>query len=180
MKINSRIQLVELMKHLGLPMIAAEVGVAEGRLSKQFLEWGVEKLYLVDIWETIPFIIGMGSQPQELHDANYLLMLENIKGHEDKVQILKGFSYKMADKIPDESLGMVYIDGDHTFQGAKADIDYYWPKLVKGGIMAFHDAANPTYGIRDAIFNFTKGGHGMNMLDESEGIENTGCYLIKQ
>lgn len=180
MKISSRVHIVDLMKHLGLPLVAAEVGVAEGRLSKELLNWGIEKLYLIDIWETVPFIVGMGSMEQSKHDANYNSVLEKIRGQEDRVVILKGFSYKMADAIPDESLGMVYIDGDHTYQGARADIDSYWPKLVKGGIMAFHDAANPTYGIRDAIWDFTKGGHGMNMLEEDGNIENIGCYIIKQ
>lgn len=180
MKINSRTQIVELMKHLGLPLVAVEVGVAEGRLSKELLNLGIEKLYLVDIWECVPFIVGMGSMEQKIHDENYNSVLEKIKGQEDKVEILKGFSYKMAAHIPDNSVGLVYVDGDHTYQGARADIDSYWPKLVPGGIMCFHDAANPTYGIRDAIFDFTKGGHGMNMLEEDGNIANIGCYLIKQ
>jgi len=108
MQINSRRQIVDLMKHFDLPLIAAEVGVAEGRLSVELLAWGIEKLYLIDIWEHIPFIVGMGSQSQELHNINYNSMLEKIKGQEEKVIILKGFSYKMANSIPDESLGMVF------------------------------------------------------------------------
>lgn len=179
MKINSRIQLVELMKHFELPLIAAEVGVAEGRLSKDFLTWGIEKIYLIDIWEKVPFIKGCGSFEQEWHDDNYKSVLEKIKGYEEKVIMLKGFSYKMADTIPDESLGLVYIDGDHTYEGARADINSYWPKLVKGGIMAFHDAANPTYGIRDALHDFTKG-VGINMLEENGEIANMGAWIQKE
>ncbi len=178
MKINSRTQIVELMKHFNLPLIAAEVGVAEGRLSKELLDWGIEKLYLIDIWEKVPFIKGCGSFEQSWHDDNYNLVLEKIKGREDKVVILKGFSYKMADKIPDNSVGLVYIDGDHTYEGARADIDSYWSKLVKGGIMAFHDAANPTYGIRDALYDFTKG-VGVNILEENGAIENIGAWIQK-
>lgn len=178
MQINSRVQLVDLMKHLGLPLVAAEVGVAEGRLSKEFLNWGIEKLYLVDIWEKVPFIKGCGSFEQSWHDDNYNQVLERIKGNEDKVVLLKGFSYKMAEHITDESLGLVYVDGDHTYEGARADIDSYWPKLVKGGIMAFHDARNPTYGIQNAIHDFTKG-IGINELVEDGKIENMGAYIIK-
>lgn len=178
MKIESRTKLVELMKHFNLPLIAAEVGVAEGRLSKELLAWGIEKLYLIDIWEKVPFIKGCGSFEQGWHDNNYNLVLEKIKGQEDKVVILKGFSYKMADYVPDNTLGLVYIDGDHTYEGARADIDSYWPKLVSGGIMAFHDAANPTYGIRDALHDFTKG-QGINMLEEDGEIANIGAWIRK-
>jgi hypothetical protein len=179
MKINSRVQIVELMKHLGLPLIAVEVGVAEGRLSSELLNWGIQLLYLVDIWEQIPFIVGMGSQDQSIHDENYKGVLERIKGQEDKVIILKGFSYKMAKAIPDNSVGLVYIDGDHTYQGARADIDSYYPKLVPGGIMCFHDAVNPAYGIRDAMHDFTKG-VGINILQEDGNIANIGAYIIKE
>lgn len=178
MEIKSRTQIVDLMKHLGLPLVAAEIGVAEGRLSKEFLNWGIEKLYLIDIWEKIPFIKGCGSFEQAWHDANYKSVVEKIKGHEGKVTILKGFSYKMADNVPDNSLGMAYIDGDHTYEGARADIDSYWPKLVNGGIMMFHDAANPTYGIRDAMHDFTKG-VGIHMLEEDGDIANIGAWIQK-
>lgn len=178
MQINSRVQIVELMKHFNLPLIAAEVGVAEGRLSKELLNWGIEKLYLIDIWEKVPFIKGCGSFEQNWHDDNYNQVLEKIKGNEDKVVLLKGFSYKMAENIPDESLGLVYIDGDHTYEGARADIDSYWSKLVPGGIMCFHDAANPTYGIQNAIHDFTKG-IGINMLEEDGRIENKGAWIRK-
>lgn len=178
MQINSRVQLVELMRHFGLPLIAAEVGVAEGRLSKEFLNWGIEKLYLIDIWEKVPFIKGCGSFEQSWHDDNYSQVTERIKGNEDKVILLKGFSYKMAEQIPDESLGLVYVDGDHTYEGSRSDIDSYWPKLVPGGIMAFHDARNPTYGIERAIHDFTKG-VGINELIEDGRIENIGVWIRK-
>lgn len=38
---------------------------------------------------------------------------------------------------------LVFIDGDHSYEGVKRDIDNWAPQLVKGGIMAFHDY-NPT------------------------------------
>jgi len=178
MEINSRVQVVELMKHFQLPLVAAEVGVAEGRLSKELLNWGIEKLYLIDIWEKVPFIKGCGSFDQSWHENNYKSVLEAIKGREDDVILLKGFSYKMAEFIPDNSLGMVYIDGDHTYEGARADIDSYWPKLVNGGLMLFHDAVNPTYGIMDAMHNFTKG-IGINLLEEDGNIANKGAWIQK-
>ena len=33
----------------------------------------------------------------------------------------------------------VYIDGDHSYNGAKADYELFWPRLKKGGFMIFHD-----------------------------------------
>lgn len=178
MTITSRIHLVELMKHLNLPLIAVEAGVAEGRLSRNFIEWGIEKLYLIDIWETVPFIKGCGSFEQSWHDSNFESVMKLKNEYPEKVEMLKGFSYKMADKIEDESCGLIYIDGDHSYEGARADIDSFWPKLVKGGIMCFHDAANDAYGIKNALHDFTKG-VGINMLYEDGAVENMGAYIIK-
>jgi hypothetical protein len=33
----------------------------------------------------------------------------------------------------------IYIDGDHSYEGAKLDYQLFWPRLTKNGIMSFHD-----------------------------------------
>lgn len=35
--------------------------------------------------------------------------------------------------------GMVFIDGDHSYEGCKADIEAFMPLLLPGGILACHD-----------------------------------------
>lgn len=35
----------------------------------------------------------------------------------------------------------IYIDGDHSYKGVKTDYELFWPRLTKGGFMAFHDVA---------------------------------------
>jgi hypothetical protein len=178
MEIKSRTQLVELMKHLKLPLRAVEVGCAEGILSTEFLQMGIEKLFLVDIWETVPFIDGCASFEPEWHNKNYEGVKEKFKDNKN-VTILKGFSYKMADFIQDGSLGLVYIDGDHSYMGVKSDIQSYWPKLVEGGIMAFHDYENYSYGVNRAVQEFAKG-EGIIRLEEDGKPENVGAYIIKK
>ncbi len=42
-------------------------------------------------------------------------------------------------KFPNRGYGYIYIDGDHTYEGVKADFKFFWPGLEKGGLMAFHD-----------------------------------------
>ncbi len=34
---------------------------------------------------------------------------------------------------------LLFIDGDHTYEGVKKDFDMYSPLVKKGGIVAFHD-----------------------------------------
>lgn len=44
-----------------------------------------------------------------------------------------GAAFRMA------APNMVFIDGDHSYEGCKGDIEAWFPHLVPGGIMAVHD-----------------------------------------
>jgi hypothetical protein len=37
---------------------------------------------------------------------------------------------------------LLWIDGDHSYEGAKKDLDGFFPHLVSLGVVAFHDALN--------------------------------------
>ena len=37
---------------------------------------------------------------------------------------------------------LLWIDGDHSYEGAKKDLDGFFPHLVPHGVLAFHDALN--------------------------------------
>jgi predicted O-methyltransferase YrrM len=52
-------------------------------------------------------------------------------------------------------IDFLFIDGDHLYDGVKADFEMYSPLVKKGGIVAFHDARlddNPTC----EVFKFWK------------------------
>jgi len=177
MEITTREDLPKLMRHLGLPMVVAEVGTAEGIFSQEMYGWGLEKLYLIDIWERVPFIDGCASFEQSWHDTNYE-QVKKIFGDKPNVVLLKGFSYQMAAHIPDESLSLCYIDAAHDYNSVKADIESFYPKVVKGGIIAFHDFGNENYGVNRAVQEFTRN-EGLYLLPEDGDIVNLGCYIIK-
>jgi len=46
----------------------------------------------------------------------------------------------------DRSLRLLWIDGDHTYQGATADFDNFARHLKPGSIVAFHDVLHPFEG----------------------------------
>jgi len=39
-----------------------------------------------------------------------------------------------------ESVALAFVDGSHTYDGVKSDVELWFPKVVEGGYMAFHDA----------------------------------------
>ncbi|MFB3916407.1 MAG: class I SAM-dependent methyltransferase [Terriglobales bacterium] len=59
-------------------------------------------------------------------------------GLEHQVEVHPAFSGDVA-KEWSRPIRMLWIDGDHTYKGAKQDFDLFSPYLVEGGIIALHD-----------------------------------------
>lgn len=179
MTIKYRYELVDLLKHLGLPLIAVELGVAEGYFSHDLLSRGLDKLYSVDMWQTLNQK-GDGGFAQQWHDKNLFSAKERLSVFGEKSIILRGMTVDMAHSIEDNSVGMVYVDGNHSYESVKNDISAYWSKIVSGGIMAFHDTENEAYGVKEAVYEFAQ----KNNLEIYNIPENkpddAGQYIIKK
>jgi predicted O-methyltransferase YrrM len=52
-------------------------------------------------------------------------------------------SSKQAIKGAPKKIGLLFIDGDHEYEGVKLDFDLYSPRVVPGGYIAFHDQSFP-------------------------------------
>jgi len=44
-----------------------------------------------------------------------------------------------AAKDFDQPIELIFIDGDHSYEGVKRDFELWYPKVVEGGVIAFHD-----------------------------------------
>ena len=73
--------------------------------------------------------------------SSYEEFLKNVEAASvrDRVEVHRAYSTDMAAgwKRP---IGFLWIDGDHSYRGAKADFDGFMPHLQAGGVVAFHDA----------------------------------------
>ena len=70
---------------------------------------------------------------------------------DDFVEVRHMKSEEAALLEQDESLDLVFIDADHTYEGCKKDIDLWWPKLKKGGVMLGHDYGPHFEGVVKAV-----------------------------
>ena len=83
-------------------------------------------------WFRIPIFKLFPLQEQKLH---------LIRGDSHDITIQK----KVRDRLGDKGmLDLLFIDGDHTYEGVKADFDAYAPLVRPGGVIAFHDIAEHT------------------------------------
>jgi cephalosporin hydroxylase len=74
----------------------------------------------------IPIIRRMKMARQKLH-------LFRADSHRIETQI------RVTRALQGAQLDLLFIDGDHTYDGVKRDFEMYSPLVKKGGIVAFHD-----------------------------------------
>lgn len=172
MKITRRVELPFLLKHLGLPLIACECGVAGASNSVDLLKNGIEFIYLVENWATIPDVTGDANFPQQFHNENYYMAMELLEPFIEKYKILEGLSSKMHEFIPNNSLGLFYHDASHTYESVKEDLHNFLPKLVKGGVISVHDYFNEGYGVKQAVDEFVNERNFTIFTLDEDGVDN--------
>jgi hypothetical protein len=69
------------------------------------------------------------------------LFRTNLRNHgvDSIVEFHQTFSHALG-QIWTKPLRLLWIDGDHTYRGAKRDLDAFLPYLRTGAVVAFHDA----------------------------------------
>jgi len=80
------------------------------------------------------------------------LFNKNLEGLEDYISVIEGDSAESAGEFEDESVDMVYIDGDHSLDGVARDIIAFYPKLKMGAILSGDDY-HPVWGVYSAVNN---------------------------
>ena len=155
--------------------IGAEVGVDLGTTARHLLIHchGLELLYAVDLWERYTQIKkdrktgGWINHPEK--DIAFRTFCDRIYPFQDRVKVLKGISWDMADKVEDESLDFVFIDASHRYESVFKDISAWTPKVRKGGLISGHDIN--MFGVKKAVKILCR-----NYVDT--GIDK--CWFVKK
>jgi predicted O-methyltransferase YrrM len=56
----------------------------------------------------------------------------------------------------DKEIDVIFIDGDHSYEGCKKDIENWYPRMKKGGVMLFHDCDETSPGVVQAVKEFVE------------------------
>ena len=140
--------------------VGAEIGVFAGELSQRLLRRPDLTLYLVDSWsaqhpeaykQSGDYHAALTEEKQE-HWFQVTHQVVRFAG--PRATIIRRPSVEAARQIRDGSLDFVFIDADHTYEGCKADIDAWLPKIRKGGFISGHDYENtefPAWGVKRAV-----------------------------
>jgi len=80
----------------------------------------------------------------------------------DTVNLLDMVNTEACEKIKGRKIRFLFIDGDHTKDGVKKDIELFFPQLEKGSIVVFDDYFEGFSGLIEAVdeilekYNFDK------------------------
>jgi hypothetical protein len=103
-----------------------------------------------------PFEVGPDGYIYQ--ETRYISTWQNINqlcGTHNKATLLRAYSYDVKHYFQDESIDFVYIDGEHTYKAVAQDIDDWWPKVKRGGILSGHDYNETNPGSIQAVDEFS-------------------------
>jgi len=75
--------------------------------------------------------------------------IENEFGDYWKMIIGDSHRQDIYEKIKDIEFDLIFIDGDHSYEGVKKDFEMYVPLLKDGGLILMHDTVNRREGVKD-------------------------------
>lgn len=107
------------------PQVVVEIGSDAGGTLWAWQQLGARRVIGVD-------------QPRGPYSSGHLLNehgAEVIYGDSHDPATLKALTERLGDDVVD----MLFIDGDHTYQGVRSDFEMYSPLVRPSGIIGFHD-----------------------------------------
>lgn len=132
----------------GYMLTGVEIGVRNGNNAQNILSLlPIKKLYLVDPYVEYDDVAHFSEKTQREY---YDFAKRRLNKFNNKTFVIKT-SEDAAREVPD-NLDFVYIDGNHTYDFVKQDIELWYPKIVSGGVFGGHDATN--MGVMRAVVEF--------------------------
>ncbi len=140
--------------------IGAEVGIAFGTHSMTMLqETGLEKLYSIDPFKHFPKSIypdGMNLE-QDYFNVLHFIVKKRLEVFGERSELIRKRSIDAASQFEDNSLDIIYFDGNHTYNNVIAELRLYYPKIKPGGIISGDDYGNSSHtGVKKAVDQFFK------------------------
>lgn len=146
------------------PIIGAEIGVYQGKLSLSLLQTFPNlHMHLVDIWKEVApdsdywksndaAAIKSGKQWQE----NKRQTLARTEAYKERRTVWHCDSIEAASSLK-EKLDFIFIDAEHTKTGVARDISLWWPFMKKSGLFCGHDYDAPLFpGVKEAVDEFAE------------------------
>ena len=120
---------------------AAEVGVLQGIFSRDNLAHWRGRYFMVDIWTFRPEdeTRDKNWEEQWIHEQNYILAKAHVRFARGRGWPIRGLSWEVARRFADGALDWVYLDAMHTYNDTLRDLEAWYPKVRRGGLVSGDD-----------------------------------------
>ena len=160
------------------PRVCVEIGSARGKsacaVGLALRRNGGGKLYAID-----------PHSPTDWNDTSsvdsFAIINEHLKkcGAENFVEVVRKTSGEAA-KGWDKKIDLIFIDGDHSYEGVKADWELFLPHLNEFGVVVFHDTlwelrpdaklARAHMGVPRFVDDLRAAGYPVITIDQNYGV----------
>lgn len=151
--------LADFAKNVPADQEIVELGVYQARTAL-IMAWGAGEghgahVTAIDAWD----LLGNVYSPPFTLAETRAAAEHNVRsvGYEDRVMLINAFSHEMAERwrfpgMPQRPIGLLFVDGDHTKEGARRDIEAWAPHLAPGAVIAVDDYGHPDWpGVAEAV-----------------------------
>jgi hypothetical protein len=134
--------------------------------------------YCIDTWKgskehTDP--TNGGHEPMCLEpNGIFPLFMKNLEPVKDYIKPIQKTSKEACEEFPDDFFDFVFIDASHEYEDIKIDIDLWFPKVKKDGVLAGHDYG--WLGVKRAVDEFVAA----NDLKFIELVHDGPSWLIEK
>jgi predicted O-methyltransferase YrrM len=125
-----------------------EIGSFKGRstvmLAKVAAHYGLGQVVAIDPHNfnlSEKSEVASEALPRPVSTRDEFLNSLRVAGVEEQVEFHHALSRDVSSSWT-EPIRLLWIDGDHSYQGAKDDFDGFAPHVKPGGVIALHDALN--------------------------------------
>ena len=111
--------------------VGSYLGASAGFLAAATRELGGgSRVHCVDTWKNQ----GMTEGPRDTWET----FCQNTLPYADQIVAHRGLSVDIARSF-EERIDLLFLDGDHSYEGCRADIEAWLPHLTNGGVLVMHD-----------------------------------------
>jgi predicted O-methyltransferase YrrM len=157
------VTLADYAKNVPADQEIVELGVFQGRTAL-IMAWGARQGHGAHVTAIDPWDLPGNVYDPPFTDADSRRWAEyriNELGYTDAITLVQEFSHHMAEAwsttekrnaAGGKQIGLLYVDGDHTKEGARRDIEAWAPHLAPGAVIAVDDYGHPDWpGVGQAV-----------------------------
>lgn len=123
------------------PVVGAEIGTYIGEYAAHCLSQIDGALFLIDDWKQSVNRKDITNREQFTRNREFDFVSTLFKD-KPNIKIIRKSSIDAAKGFSDNTFDYVYIDAYHQYDAVRNDLQAWWPKVKKGGLLCGHDYIN--------------------------------------